>query len=143
MDIITWNVHHIYEGITVLVCPASIGVIGPQGLTYASMSARRIDTVNWRGVGISDSVAMYNTHRGDIYTGYSEPDKLVQEISWSECEFTPLGGIGFQSSSIDVVKFTNCKFDAPFGGIAPKAISFDGCLFSQIGFSGGTGLIAQ
>jgi hypothetical protein len=129
-NILMWDVHHIYEGMTVLK-PLNF-----PGGTQNGFSGRHIETIDWTGIGASDTVCMEHRHVRATYTEGCEPDKLVQSVEWENCEFFSGGQFGFQSTSIEAASLKNCYLPAgAVGGV--KATKYDNCIFGGIsGFAG-------
>lgn len=129
---ISWDIEHIYEGMTVNQSTSAFGP-GP----YAGFTGRSIRTINWRGVGFSESVIMDCTHESPYTAFGSEPDKLVGLIEyrdgWNE------SGIGFQSASIDRVRMIGMKIEGSFGTGGKECYVHD-CDIASLGAANGQGI---
>lgn len=117
--VIRWdNVDHTYEGLTVNMAP------GPDAPTYATLTGRRLRTINWTGVGHSESVAQTVLHDGSRFLYGCEPDKMVQSIEYRNCEWIGIG-LAFQSS-LESVRFVNPRIDHFLNTGTVKSVIVDG-----------------
>lgn len=130
----TWDIEHIYEGMTVNRSLAS------GSTNYQAFTGRSVRTINWGGVGPSETVAGNVTHINPNFAYAGEPDKLVGSTSYYDMEST--SGMSFQSSSPDRLMMKNCKVS---GGVitGSKIVDIENCdldSFSPGGYTLGLGV---
>jgi hypothetical protein len=102
-----WDIDQTFEGIQVNVPP---GLQEPGW--YTVMSGRRFRTINWKGVGFSETVLGEHLAEGDHYWTLPEIDKLIGSIAFKDCIFDFASGA--QSSSVERITYENCQI----GGFA-------------------------
>jgi hypothetical protein len=130
---VTWDIDHTYEELTVNPAPNA-------GSVYTMLTGRQLKTINWTGVGPSESVAFNVEHHSPRFTTQAEPDKLVRNISYNSMDYTCGQRLAFQSSSIDVVTIRDSYIT---GSLAPgnaKHVVVDNCVIDSIAASSTQGM---
>lgn len=126
---VTWDIEHVYEGLTVLPPPNVTG-------SYQTLSGRHIKTVNWKGVAPSESMAMQVEHYNDTYTTQGEPDKMVGSILYQGISWNSGGRLSFQSSSIDRVRIVDSVFNGYLQTGSAKHVTIENCDASAMAIGG-------
>lgn len=129
--VIPFNVNHLYEGLTLPPCPG-------MGITYMTIGGRNLHFKDMVMPGISPSIAKVARFTNCDFTNTSEPDKLVERIVLDECR-SPVGGVGFQSSSINYVEVRGGYYVAFSPGTA-KYVTLDNVNVDQMFWSSLYGL---
>lgn len=116
----TWDIEHIYEGMTVLPN------FGSQITPYQSFTGRSIKTINWRGVGASETVAENVTHYTPHFLFKGESDKIVNSISYYDMQIDGGFDLVFQSASPTRLMMKNCKVSGALVSGA-KMVDIENC----------------
>jgi hypothetical protein len=129
----TWDLDHIYQGLTVNPAPHA-------GSVYQIFTGRQLKTIDWTGVGPSESVAFNVEHHSPRFITQAEPDKLVRNISYNLMDYTCGQRLAFQSSSIDMVTIRDSYINGTLTPGNAKHVVVDNCGIDSIAAQSTQGL---
>lgn len=119
-----WDIDHTYRGLNI---PHGAIIVA----TYMAIGGRRMRFVECTLVGVSPTVGKEAIFERCTFTDLSEPDKLVESISFLECDAQ--SGVNFQSASIEHVYMRGGHF-AGFGCGTAKYVVLDNPDIDQLLF---------
>lgn len=122
---VSWDIDHVYEGLTVNAAPGA-------DTNYMTFTGRRIQTVNWTGVGSSESVSLNIDHYSPTFLTQGEPDKLVKSLTYDNMTYDIGARLAFQSSSIDVVVIKDSIITGTLTCGNVKQLTVDGCAIQSL-----------
>jgi hypothetical protein len=128
---VTWDIEHVYEGLTVLPAPNA-------GSLYQIFTGRRLKTINWKGVGPSESIAAQVEHYSPKFTTQGEPDKLVGSILYQGMEWDVGQRLAFQSSSVDLIRIVDSTINGSLLTGCAKNVVIDNCQIDVLGLGPST-----